>query len=236
VIENGNYIGKELELFEKAHHWKAYYGNILKPYLKGDVLEIGAGIGGTTISLCDGSQNTWLCLEPDQQLASRILEKINQKKIPSFCEVETIYSNELPADALFDAILYMDVIEHIEHDDQELMTAYRHLKPGGALIVLVPAHQFLYTPFDKKIGHFRRYSKKRLLQAVPKELKKEKLLYLDSVGLSASLANKLLLHSAMPSENQIKVWDNYMVPLSKFVDPIFGYTVGKSVLGIWKKP
>jgi protein-L-isoaspartate O-methyltransferase len=235
VIEDGKYIGKELELFEKAHHWKAYYGNILKPYLKGDVLEVGAGIGGTTTSLCDGLQKTWLCLEPDEQLASHIQEKIDHKKIPSFCEVKSIYSNQLNVKALFNAILYMDVIEHIEHDDQELMVAYRHLKPGGALIVLVPAHQCLYTSFDKKIGHFRRYSKKRLQQAVPKELKKEKLLYLDSVGLSASLANKLLLHSPMPNEKQIKVWDNYMIPLSRFIDPIFGYTLGKSVLGVWKK-
>lgn len=235
MIEEGKYIGKELELFEKAHHWKSYYGKIIKPYLIGDVLEVGAGIGGTTTALCDGSQKSWTCLEPDSQLASSIQTKIEQKLLPAYCTVKSIYSNDLDASALYDAILYMDVIEHIEHDDQELQVAYRHVKPGGALIILVPAHQFLYTPFDRKIGHFRRYSKKRLQQAIPKELKTEKLLYLDSVGLSASFANKLLLKSAMPSEKQIKVWDSYMVPVSRVVDKLLGYSFGKSVLGIWIK-
>lgn len=235
MIKDSNYIGTELELFEGALHWKKYYGEIIKPYLRGQVLEVGAGIGGTTSTLCDGSQNSWLCLEPDTKLSARIQEKIDRNLLPGYCSVKSTYSNELDSSYTFDAILYIDVIEHIERDDEELKTASRLLRKGGALIILVPAHQFLYTPFDKKIGHFRRYSKSRLEQSIPSELKKEKLYYLDSVGLSASLANKFFLRSEMPNTKQIALWDNYMVPLSSILDKLTGYHAGKSLLGVWIK-
>jgi hypothetical protein len=61
----------------------------------------------------------------------------------------------------------------------------------------------------------------------------KKLIYLDTVGLAASTANRLFLKSAMPSNSQIQTWDRLMVPLSRGIDPLLGYRVGKSVLGIW---
>jgi 2-polyprenyl-3-methyl-5-hydroxy-6-metoxy-1,4-benzoquinol methylase len=235
MIENGKYIGNELELFEHAKHWKNYFHSLIRPYIKGDVLEVGAGIGGTTAQLCDGTQNKWICLEPDTDLIKEFKERQKNGGIPSMCTISSNYLSEVPSDELFDAILYMDVIEHIEDDAGELDQAMKHLKEGGALIVLVPAHQFLYTPFDKKIGHFRRYSRSRLKSAVPKQLKEVGVRYLDSTGLLASLANKLFLKSDMPSAPQIKFWDRFMVPLSRFTDRITFFSLGKSVLGIWRK-
>ena len=103
------------------------------------------------------------------------------------------------------------------------------------MIVLAPAHQWLFTPFDKAVGHFRRYSKATLAAAAPPELRREKLIYLDSVGLAASLANRLLLKQAMPTHAQIQTWDRLMIPLSRVFDPLLGHRAGKSVLGIWRK-
>ena len=57
-----------------------------------------------------------------------------------------------PADERFDTILYIDVLEHIDDDLGELARSATHLRPGGHLIVLAPAHQALYSPFDKAIG------------------------------------------------------------------------------------
>ena len=57
-----HYIGNELELFDKAKNWKRYYGTLIQPFLTGDVMEVGAGIGATTRSLCNGSQKKWVCL------------------------------------------------------------------------------------------------------------------------------------------------------------------------------
>jgi hypothetical protein len=60
-------------------------------------------------------------------------------------------------------------------------------------------------------------------------------LYLDSVGMMASLANRVLLKSADPTQHQIALWDRYLVRLSRVVDPLSGYRCGKSVLAIWQR-
>jgi hypothetical protein len=151
------------------------------------------------------------------------------------CEVLSGTVMDLRPDQQFDSILYVDVLEHIEDDRGELATAVKHLRLGGTLIVLSPAHQFLYTPFDRALGHFRRYSRASLMAAVPHGMSTERLVYLDAAGMMASLGNRMLLHSAMPTEGQIWFWDAFLVRLSRLVDPVLGYCLGKSVLGVWRQ-
>lgn len=233
-MENQSYIGGELELFQHAENWKKYYGSFIKPYLKGTVIEVGAGIGGTTKHLCDGTQTEWICIEPDKRLEQHIVAMIQNKELPSCCKsICGVLSNIKNTQA--DTIIYIDVIEHIEDDISELHTAASYLKPGGVLAILVPAHQYLYSNFDKSIGHYRRYSRKDLESIIPKALTIEKALYLDSVGLTASLAQKLLLKQSYPKISQIKLWDNFMIPVSKITDWLTGYNIGKSVLLIARK-
>jgi len=231
----GAYVGSELDLFAKAIRWKKYFCSTFSRFLKGDVLEVGAGLGGTTEILCDGSQNSWLCLEPDQEMTESIRKKISAGELPACCRAQAGFRSELPESALFDAILYIDVLEHIENDKEEALGAVGHLKTGGHLIVLSPAHQFLYSPFDKAIGHYRRYSLEELRSAIPASLEPVSLRYLDSVGLFASLGNRMLLRQSMPTEDQILFWDRVLIPVSQIVDPILGYQFGKTVVGIWKK-
>ena len=122
----------------------------------------------------------------------------------------------------FDAVLYIDVLEHIENDTCELTHAARLLKDGGHLIVVSPAHQWLFSPFDKAIGHYRRYSRRALQELTPQGLTLRRLRYLDTVGLLASAGNRFLLKSHLPTIRQISVWDNLMVPLSRFLDVASG--------------
>jgi SAM-dependent methyltransferase len=225
------YAGSELELFEKARNWKAYWRAQIAGFVRGEVLEVGAGIGANTLTLADLAYERWTCLEPDAALAARItLPPGGRHQLA----VGTI--GDLPAEAEFDAILYIDVLEHIQDDHAEMARAAARLKPGGALIVLAPAHPFLFTPFDRAIGHFRRYTRASLHQAAPATLSREKLVYLDAAGMLASAANRLLLQSAMPTEGQILTWDRLLVPVSRLIDPLLAGRVGKSVLGVWRLP
>ena len=231
-----HYIGDELALFEHATRWKAYYGGLLRPYLRGRVLEVGAGIGGTTRTLCDGRPTDWLCLEPDAKLATQIGALLAQGALPAACRLHVGTLADLPAaEGRFDAILYIDVIEHIEDDAAELARAYARLAPGGALLIVVPAHQWLFSPFDAAIGHFRRYSRARLRQALPAGSRVRQLVYLDSLGLLASAANKLLLRQSYPTLAQIKFWDRTIVPVSRLTDRLTGFALGKSVLAVVEK-
>ena len=228
------YVGNELELFQHANTWKSYYGRFLRPFIKGRVLEVGAGIGATTAHLCTGSETSWLCLEPDPHLFKSLEDKIASGALPPICSGIKGVTSDLPAGSSFDAILYIDVIEHIEHDREELARAAKLLAPGGHLIVLVPANQSLYSPFDKAIGHYRRYNKPRLLSAAPSTLQLEKIRYMDAVGLMASFMNKYFLKKPYPSLGEVKFWDTAMVPISKLIDPVIGFSAGKALIGIWK--
>src|SRR5580704_3578266 len=66
------YAGSELELFEKACNWKAYWREQIRGFIRGHVLEVGAGIGANTLTLADLAYQRWTCLEPDAVLLARI--------------------------------------------------------------------------------------------------------------------------------------------------------------------
>ncbi|QDU26354.1 hypothetical protein ETAA8_14320 [Anatilimnocola aggregata] len=233
---NEPYVGTELELFSRAVNWKAYVHRQIAPYLGSRVLEVGAGIGTTTLAQCRKPHTAWLCLEPDRGQVAQIDGLIERRELPACCTTFAGFIADLPASELYDSILYMDVLEHIEHDAAEAARAAEHLLPGGYLIALCPAHQSLYSPFDRAIGHYRRYSRRSLAAAIPSSLQRVSLRYLDSVGLCASFANRLLLKQSMPTPRQIAVWDSYFVRTSRWLDPLLCYSLGKSVLGIWQKP
>jgi 2-polyprenyl-3-methyl-5-hydroxy-6-metoxy-1,4-benzoquinol methylase len=124
--------------------------------ITGDVLEVGAGIGKYQY-LDTGGLGRFVALEPDTQLVERLVGALGRggRKFEAVCG--TLES--IPAEEQFDTICYIDVLEHIEDDRAELNLAAAHLRPGGRVIVLSPAHQWLFTPFDAAIGHSRRYTR-----------------------------------------------------------------------------
>ncbi len=230
------YPGDELTLFAHAHNWKRYFAGRLRPLLRGDVLEVGAGLGETTAALLDNRPTAWLCLEPDAALADRLRARVAGLSNAARTEVATGALADLPPDRRFDCILYIDVLEHIADDRTELNGAAERLRPDGRLIVLAPAHNRLYTPFDRAIGHFRRYNRPMLRALAPSGLTLERLEYLDAVGLLCSVANRLVLGRERPSLANILFWDRVLVPLSRLVDPLTGYRVGRSLVGVWRRP
>jgi len=228
------YPGQELELFAEARRWKTYLAALVRPYLAGRVLEVGAGLGATTSYLCDGSQREWTCLEPDLDMARRLQHAIIEGRLPRCCRALFGTTRDLSVGSRFEAILYIDVLEHIASDAAELLQSTRHLAPGGTVVVLSPAWPWLYSAFDAAIGHYRRYTRASLSAVVPRDLECVTLRYLDSVGLLASLGNRLVLHRAIPTTRTIALWDGYMVPVSRFLDPLLGFRVGRSLLGVWR--
>jgi ubiquinone/menaquinone biosynthesis C-methylase UbiE len=228
------YIGSELELFAKARNWKRYWGSIVQPHLGDHILDVGAGIGETAKILATDNHSKWVCLEPDPRMAEQIANRISSRDLPAICEARIGTIDDI-TERDFSAVLYIDVLEHIENDREELRKAAERARPNGRVVVLAPAHQWLYTPFDRAIGHFRRYTLAGLRALAPPELSEETNVYLDSIGLFASLANRLFLKSKMPTPHQIAIWDGAMVPVSRIIDPAFFYRIGKSILTIWRR-
>lgn len=235
MTETYLYPGNELELFVNARNWKKYFSAILKEYCKGSILEVGAGIGSNTLFLCENKNTKWTLLEPDSKMFNILKNKIASAELPYICTAQKGTIDLFNESEKFDTILYIDVLEHIENDKAEIAKASKLLNTGGHLIVLSPAFQFLFSPFDEAIGHYRRYTKKSLKKITPAELKEKKLFYLDSMGYFSSLMNKIFLNQKYPTKNQVRFWDKKTIPVSKITDKIFFHLFGKSVIGIWEK-
>lgn len=227
------YQGDELVLFQYAKNWKKYFSRQITPYINGQVLEVGAGIGASTLLLNNGIPVKWLLLEPDKEMSEVLETLISEKKLPDNCKIQTGKIDQLTEK--FDAILYIDVLEHIESDREEISKAAALLNNGGHLIVLSPAFQFLYNPFDKAIGHYRRYNKRMLRQLTPHTLKLLHCRYYDSAGYFAALVNKLLLRQKYPTVKQVLFWDRWIIPVSRITDKLLFNSFGKSIISVWKK-
>jgi SAM-dependent methyltransferase len=230
-----SYAGKELELFAQARHWKSYWSGKIRPHLGKSVLEVGAGLGANTPFLVGPEQGRWLCLEPDAALTAQIPATLADLPGRGIVQTRTGTLRDLPANETFDTILYIDVLEHIEDDHNEMRLALTHLLPKGKIIVLSPAHPWLFNEFDRALGHYRRYTRRSLRACTPDGATLLEIYALDSCGLMASVANKLFLHQSLPSPKQIAFWDRCLVSLSRWTDPLIGFSLGKSLIGVWQR-
>jgi hypothetical protein len=230
-----NYQGQELDVFAAARNWKMYFKSFLMPYFGERVLEVGAGQGATTRILCDGQFQMWLCSEPDDALRNKVDEMINQQELPACCHTTEKLIADIDPSVKFDTILYIDVLEHIQNDRGELERASQHLMNSGHLIILAPAYQYLFSDFDRAIGHYKRYDKASLSSLKPSHCRITRSFYLDSTGLLTSLVNKLLLKQSTPSQEQILFWDRFLIPISKVMDRVLNYRIGRSIVVIWSK-
>jgi SAM-dependent methyltransferase len=227
-----NYVGSELELFADVDNWKSYWSRKLRPFITGDILEVGAGMGVNTPFLDPGGRGRYVCLEPDPRLIEDMQSNLGQAG--GRYEIVCGTLQDIDRTPQFDTIVYIDVLEHIGDDRQELADAAARLKKNGRLVVLAPAHQQLFSPFDAAIGHFRRYNCSMLREISPARLRLERMFYLDSGGLALSAGNRLFMRKSMPTRRQLRIWDRYVVPLSRVLDLCFCGAVGKTIVAIWR--
>ena len=196
-------------------------------------MEVGAGIGSNTLLLRRFTKGRWLCIEPDPALASQLAQNIDVAGITVDTYIGPLRS--LSSNERFDCVLYIDVLEHIADDAGELTLALSHLASGGHLAVLAPANEALFSPFDRTLGHFRRYSKSSLLAIQPEGVTLQEFRHLDSVGLLLLALNRAVLRSSLPTFRLILLWDRVTIPISRVADRVFDYRIGKSILAVWRK-
>lgn len=191
------------------------------------VLDFGAGEGYLAQEVEKESRCLVICIEPADNLQKFYLGKKHYKSIDEMdCKtVDYIYSS--------------NVLEHIEDDAAVVDAFYQKLKPGGKVFLYLPAFHILYSSMDKKVGHFRRYTKSMLLNlfADKNKWQIEELAYADFAGFFVTLLYKLIgSRQGDISPKSLKFYDKFIFPLSLFLDKITqGKILGKNVWIMVKK-
>ena len=207
-----------LENLKEAKNYNGYIEKQLLKFIQGKnrVLDFGAGNGEFAVRLKSKGINVD-CIETDKYL-QQSLERDGFRVCGSLSGVSGKY----------DRIYSLNVLEHIEDDIGALHELKSKLDTQGKLFIYVPALMFLYSDFDKKIGHFRRYTKKELTSKMKQAgLNIESARYVDSVGVLAWLVMKIFKRGDGDiSKKAIIVYDRFCFPISLLVDlfckPFFG--------------
>ena len=228
-----DYAGKELSMFESASNWKKYVARNIKDLVRGDVLDVGAGIGSNLSYLDNASVTSWTLLEPDIKNFSELSKIVIEAKKSLFRINGTL--SDVDSSRQYDTIIYYDVLEHISNDKGELNLANKLLKRGGRLIIIVPASMLLYGDFDKSIGHYRRYNKSTLEEVLPNGLIQERRRYLDCVGFALSLMSKFTTNPSEVSNIKFLIWDRIAVRLSGWLDRFTFFSIGKTLVVVARK-
>ncbi len=225
-----NYPGKELKMFDKAHFWRKYLHLVTKKFIGKKILEVGAGIGSFTKIYIE--KNIDITLSEIDNVNYEILKK--KFDLQKNVKVENKFIDQF--NETFDTILYLSVLEHIEDDKKEILNALEKLEDKGHLIICVPAHNYMYSNFDKEIGHFRRYEMNFFdtLNLENINIKKKK--FIDSFGYLLYFLNKLVFSKEVyPSKLKIFIWDKIFIPITYLVDFFSFYKLGKNIVYIIEK-
>jgi 2-polyprenyl-3-methyl-5-hydroxy-6-metoxy-1,4-benzoquinol methylase len=218
------------ERFDNANFHINYCLKFIKKYLKGDILEVGAGCGSFTKNYLNKSINSVTLTELDKK---NILDL--KKKFKKNTNIKILNKTIEEVNEKFDSIIYLHVLEHIKNDEQEILNATKRLNKNGFLIIMVPAHQKIYSNLDRAVGHFRRYEIEFFNKNF-KSLKKINVKFLDTMGYFLYLFNKFFFKKEVyPSKFKIFIWDKIFTPLTVIIDFILRYRFGKCILVIYKK-
>ena len=221
--------GENLEVMKDAVRYNQHLRDLIADNSNDaeTVLDFGAGIGTFSDSTDVSPQNIW-CVEPDAN--SRTV--LTARQFNAFESIEEIPDN------CVDYVFSLNVLEHIEDDDEALRQLFRVTRPGGTLFLYVPAFMTLFTSMDKHVGHFRRYRRKPLIKQVENaNYAVKSSAYTDSLGFFATLAFKVFdgAEPAPLNPKMVKVYDRFFYPLSRILSIPLARTFGKNVFVVGKK-
>lgn len=204
-----------------------YFGDTYTTNKK--IIDFGAGVGALANLAMDEFNHRVICVELDPNLRRVLITR----------GYET-YENILGFREEIDFVFSSNVLEHIQDDVSALKDIHNSLKPNGVIALYVPALPFLFSEFDRKVGHCRRYKRRELCQKLEQSgFIVEHAFYSDSLGvLLWSLVKILKVSGGESSRNSrfAKLYDRAIFPLSRFLDEIlFKRLIGKNIFVIAKK-
>jgi SAM-dependent methyltransferase len=229
-----------LDAVGKAGRFNRWMYDAIHPYCGGKILEIGSGIGNmSAFFLEDGYQV--LLSDIRENYCAKLRERFDGT--PGMLGVALMNITDPDFDAQFgsyfnsfDTIFALNVVEHIFDDRLALKNCRKLLKPGGKMIVLVPAFQSLYNALDTALEHYRRYTRPSLERCFAEaDYRILHTQYFNATGIPAWFISGKLQGNKVIPEGQMGLYDR-LVPVFRMVDKVVFNQFGLSVITVGQKP
>lgn len=220
----------EFAALSQAENYRNALLREFSDYLQGNVLEVGAGIGQMTEVLVQKREvSRFVSIEPDARFYGQLV-----KKFPGHTVIQGTIEG-LKDEGPWNAIVNINVLEHIADDERELKNYQRFLhQNNGVLCLFVPARPEIYAPIDKDFGHFRRYTKpelRRKLESAGFEILR--LRYYNFIGYFAWWFNFRLLKQRHFNVASVRFFDRFIFPpVHGFESRVCAPFIGQNLLAV----
>jgi len=200
--------------------------------LKGDILEIGSGLGTYSRHIISDFPNSKITLtDISDQYVQNLKNEFSDKNISvSKLDLNNHEDFKNIGYGKFDSIIAINVLEHVKNDEYALEELFKMLKTNGTLLLLVPANKFLYNVIDKSIGHWRRYTKNELKEKVQnKNFQIKKIYSFNILGMLGWFLNGNVSKKSTINKNASGFFDK-IVPIMKPMENILRKKIGLSII------
>jgi SAM-dependent methyltransferase len=228
------YAADDLETMSEAKRYQAHLFELLRPHVGSYVLEVGCGIGTTSLRLAEIAERL-VCIEPNLNCVSRARAALdgNPRITLRICHLEECSRDELVKQR-FDTIVCVNVLEHIE-DDIRALRLFRDLvaPTGGRVLIFVPAVPAAYGPLDAALGHHRRYTKRTLRVAFESAgLDLVTMRYTNPIGLLGWMYNAHVSGAAEHTSGQVRLFERLVAPWALPLDRLAPPPIGLSLFAV----
>jgi glycosyltransferase involved in cell wall biosynthesis/protein-L-isoaspartate O-methyltransferase len=231
-VDRGAKILDSLAGTKRFNKWMA---DTVRPYLGTRVLELGAGIGNMTQHLARG-RKTYVASDIDAEHMARLRVRFGGRPNLEIRKCDLCDGEDFkPLLGVFDSVVCLNVLEHVEDDLGALRNIFSALKPGGRAIILVPQDQKAYGTLDEVLGHYRRYSEAQLRARLEGAgFGVERMLHFNRATRPGWRFNGQILKRRSFSRFQLRVFD-LLVPLWRRIDRFFPWPA-VSVIAVGRVP
>jgi len=224
-----------LDVLAETPNFNRWMADTVRPFLGGTVMEIGAGIGNLTRHLAP-RRKRYIATDIDQEHLARLRNRLHHRPNLEVARCDlTAAADFAPYAAQMDAVVCLNVVEHVDDALGGLRNLHATLKPGGTAVVLVPQGQWAYGTLDRVLGHVKRYSKSELVRRMEQAgFQVEKVIEFNRVTLPGWFVSGRLLRRVTFSRFQLAVFD-HLVWLWRRVDRFLPWGP-TSLIAIGRKP
>lgn len=221
-----------LENLSLAVNYRKWIVNLSRPWLGDAPLEIGSGMGDYAQAWADLGMSITVS-EADPVRLDDLHQRFDRSSGVAVRELAV----PIDEDADYTGVVAINVLEHIEDDVAGLRTFARLTRPGGHVVLFVPAFPMAMSDFDREVGHFRRYRKKGLSETlVAAGLEPVVVHYVNSVGLFGWLLLVRLLKGRPRDGIALRILDGFVVPLLRRVESKVRPPFGQSLFAVARVP